>query len=161
MWENGIRQGEGTMTYATGESYSGGYHLSLADGKGKYVFVNGDTYEGTFKRAWMQNRCGRACKSSRWVGLWSTIALHGPQIININLGTSKGTSVLELLNTFQRINNINVPYEFAERRIGDYCTVIADNSKAISLLDWIPKRSLNEMCIDGWKWQSENPNGYF
>ena len=85
---------------------------------------------------------------------------QNPQIINLNLGTSKGTSVLELLNTFIRINNIEVPYEFSDRRIGDYCTVIADNSKAVSVLDWTPKRNLEQMCIDGWKWQSVNPNGY-
>jgi len=84
-----------------------------------------------------------------------------PQIINFNLGTSKGTSVLELLNIFQKINNIDVPYEYSDRRIGDYCTVIADNSKAKSVLDWTPKRNLKQMCIDGWKWQSANPNGYF
>ena len=49
MWENGLRQGEGTMTYNTGESYSGEYVQSLADGKGKYTFINGDVYEGSFR----------------------------------------------------------------------------------------------------------------
>ena len=82
------------------------------------------------------------------------------QIININLGTGKGTSVLELVDVFQRVNNINIPIEFADRRIGDCSTVIADNSLALSCLDWSPKRSLEEMCSDGWKWQSLNPKGY-
>ena len=44
---------------------------------------------------------------------------------------------------------------------GDYRTVIADNKKASSIIGWSPKRSLKEMCIDGWKWQCSNPEGYF
>ena len=83
-----------------------------------------------------------------------------PEILNLNLGTSKGTSVLDLITTFERVNKVKIPYEFCERRKGDYCTVIADNSKAFSVLNWSPKRDLEQMCIDGWKWQSTNPNGY-
>ena len=85
---------------------------------------------------------------------------ENPQLLNLNLGTSIGTSVLELINTFQKVNNINIPYEFGQRRKGDNCTVIADNSKASSVLKWTPKRDLRQMCIDGWKWQYSNPNGY-
>tara|TARA_Y100001968_G_C19428570_1_gene755757 strand:+ start:692 stop:1747 length:1056 start_codon:yes stop_codon:yes gene_type:complete len=83
-----------------------------------------------------------------------------PQIINLNLGTSQGTSVLELIEVFQSVNNINIPFEFSERRKGDRSTIIADNSLAISNLNWVPKRSLKQMCLDGWKWQSLHPNGY-
>ena len=82
------------------------------------------------------------------------------QIINLNLGTGIGTSVLELVETFQRVNNINISLEFASRRVGDACTVIADNNLAVSLLGWSPNRSIEEMCIDGWRWQSLNPKGY-
>ena len=82
------------------------------------------------------------------------------QIINLNLGTGIGTSVLELINTFQRVNNIEIPYEFTDKRIGDSCNVIADNSLAVSSLNWSPRRSLEEMCKDGWKWQFLNPEGY-
>ena len=82
------------------------------------------------------------------------------QIINLNLGTGIGTSVLELVDTFQRVNNINISLEFASRRIGDSCTVIGDNYLAVSLLGWSPKKSIEQMCIDGWKWQSLNPKGY-
>ena len=83
-----------------------------------------------------------------------------PQLLNLNLGTGKGTSVLELITTFERVNKIKIPYEFEGRREGDNCTVVADNSLAISVLDWCPKRGLDQMCIDGWKWQSLNPEGY-
>ena len=82
------------------------------------------------------------------------------QIINLNLGTGNGTSVLELVKTFEKVNNIKIPYEFTSRRRGDSCSVVADNSLSLSCLEWLPYRSLEAMCADGWKWQSLNPEGY-
>ncbi len=82
------------------------------------------------------------------------------QIINLNLGTGHGKSVLELVKTFEQVNNIKIPIEFSGRRRGDYASVVADNSLAISCLNWYPKRCLEDMCKDGWKWQSLNPQGY-
>ena len=82
------------------------------------------------------------------------------QIINLNLGTGLGTSVLELIETFERVNNLKIPIHFSERRIGDACSVIANNNLALSTLGWKPKRILEDMCRDGWKWQSLNPEGY-
>ena len=75
------------------------------------------------------------------------------QIINLNLGTGKGTSVLELVKTFEKINNVKVPYVFTNRREGDVGNLVADNSLATSILNWQPKRNLNEMCAHGWRWQ--------
>ena len=83
-----------------------------------------------------------------------------PQLINLNLGTGIGSSVLELINTFQTVNSIDIPYQFTSRREGDIATLIADNSLAISCLKWRPKMSLEDMCSDGWRWQSLNPEGY-
>ena len=82
------------------------------------------------------------------------------QILNMNLGTGKGTSVLELINIFEQVNNVKIDYEFTKRRKGDNAIVIADNSKADSLLNWQPKRSIYEMCKDGWNWQLKNIDGY-
>ena len=73
--------------------------------------------------------------------------------VNLNLGTSKGTSVLELIKTFEKVNNCEVKFVFKERRPGDIASSIADNKLAISLLNWSPKRSIEEMCRDGWLWQ--------
>ena len=83
-----------------------------------------------------------------------------PQYININLGTGKGTSVLELINAFESVNNVKIPYVFSERRCGDLPEIIADNKKAIEVLNWIPKRNLYDMCKDGWNWKCNNPRGY-
>ena len=82
------------------------------------------------------------------------------QFLNLNLGTGKGTSVLDLIKTFERVNNLKIPFAFVDRRSGDVAKLIADNSLLKSLLKWEPKRTLEEMCEDGWKWQSKNPLGY-
>ena len=82
------------------------------------------------------------------------------KFINLNLGSGCGVSVLELIRTFERVNNINIDYEYVEERIGDVPSLIADNSLAIKTIDWIPKRNLEKMCEDGWRWQKNNPDGF-
>ena len=82
------------------------------------------------------------------------------KVLNLNLGTGKGTSVLELINVFQKVNNIEIPFKFAPRRKGDYAISVADNSLAKKILDWEPKRNLEDMCRDGWNWQLKNPRGF-
>ena len=77
---------------------------------------------------------------------------NNPLFINLNLGTGKGTSVLELITTFEKVNNVKIPLRFATRRKGDKAFVVADNKLANKLMKWNPKKSLEEMCIDGWKW---------
>ena len=86
------------------------------------------------------------------------LLLKEKKLLNLNLGTGIGTSVLELIEIFQIVNNVKVPHIFAERRKGDYATVIADNSKALNLLKWKPRRSIKEMCRDSWKWQLNKTN---
>lgn len=83
-----------------------------------------------------------------------------PKIININLGTGLGTSVLELINTFSKINNVEIPYKVTSRREGDVPMLVADNSLSKKLLNWAPKKSLELMCQDGWKWKLKYPNGF-
>ncbi|MCF8018974.1 MAG: UDP-glucose 4-epimerase GalE [Vallitaleaceae bacterium] len=78
----------------------------------------------------------------------------------INLGTGKGHSVLEVIKTFEKANNVKIPYTFKERRPGDIGTCYADVSKAKKLLSWEAKRSLEDMCRDAWHWQSTCPEGY-
>ena len=71
-----------------------------------------------------------------------------PQNIVINIGTGIGTSVLEVINTFKKINKVNFSYEFVDRRFGDQAYVVADNKLALQLLDWFPKRNIIDMCRD-------------
>ena len=83
-----------------------------------------------------------------------------PQNLIINLGTGKGTSVLELIRIFQEINNVKIPFSFVGRRPGDFPFVVADNSLAKSILNWEPKSDIKDICRNGWNWQLKNPNGY-
>ncbi len=83
-----------------------------------------------------------------------------PQILTLNLGTGKGTSVLELIRIFEKVNNVEIPFSFDQRRSGDNAFVVADNSLARSILEWVPKKTMEDICRDGWKWQIRNPKGY-
>ena len=85
---------------------------------------------------------------------------NNPQLLNLNIGTGLGTSVLELIKTFEIVNNVKVPYSFAGRRKGDIGYVVADNSKILKTLRWKPLRSLEDMCKDGWNWHLKSPNRY-
>ena len=82
------------------------------------------------------------------------------QLIKINIGTGKGYSVLDLIKTFEKVNNVEVPFIFSKRRDGDSCKLIANNLEAKKILNWHPLRSLEEMCSDGWRWKLLNPKGY-
>ncbi len=83
-----------------------------------------------------------------------------PHSINFNLGTGIGTSVLDLINTFEKVNKISIPFVFSSRREGDIPISIADNSLALKKLNWVPRRNLEDMCKDFWRWKIENPEGY-
>ena len=80
--------------------------------------------------------------------------------ININLGTGIGTSVFDLISTFKKVNKIELPFKVVGRRDGDIGYLVANNSLAKSILNWEPSLNLEEMCIDGWNWQKNNPNGF-
>ena len=80
--------------------------------------------------------------------------------LSINLGTGKGTSVLELIRTFENTIKLKLNYNFSSRREGDAPIVVADNSFAKKILNWVPEKSISEMCKDGWNWKLKNPNGY-
>jgi UDP-glucose 4-epimerase len=77
--------------------------------------------------------------------------------VNIyNLGTGRGTSVLELVNAFMRVNDVDVPYEIVGRRPGDIATCFADASKAEKELNWKAELGIEEMVRDAWKFEQNN-----
>jgi len=77
-----------------------------------------------------------------------------------NIGTGKGTSVLEMIRMFEKISGRNINYMIAERRKGDIASCYADSSLAEKELKWKAKETIYEACRDSWNWQSKNPNGY-
>lgn len=74
----------------------------------------------------------------------------------VNLGTSNGTSVLELISAFERANGVSVPYKIAPRRPGDIAKCWADTAKAKKLLGWSAKYGIEDMCRDGWNFMVKN-----
>ncbi len=85
--------------------------------------------------------------------------LAGKGSIVANLGTGRGSSVLELLRAFERASGREVPFEIVARRAGDIDACYADPALANELLGWRATRDLDSMCVDSWRWQHMNPNG--
>ena len=77
-----------------------------------------------------------------------------------NIGTGQGCSVLQIKNTFEQVNEVQIPFEIAPRREGDVATSFADNTRAVKELGWQPKYGLEDMLADSWNWQKQNPQGY-
>ncbi|AKM32307.1 UDP-glucose 4-epimerase GalE [Pandoraea faecigallinarum] len=82
---------------------------------------------------------------------------HG---FTVNLGAGRGYTVLQLIRAFEASCAQRVPYELMPRREGDVACCYAATSRARELLGWEASRSLERMCIDHWRWQVRNPNGY-
>ena len=78
----------------------------------------------------------------------------------VNLGTGTGYSVLDMVSAFEKACGKKIPYSIAPRRPGDAAIVYADPRKAFELLGWKATRSLEQMCSDSWRWQSQNPKGF-
>lgn len=77
-----------------------------------------------------------------------------------NLGSGQGTSVLELVEKFKAVNNIDVPYELVDKRPGDVAVCFANADKAWEELQWKTEKTIEDMCVDTWNFQSNNPKGY-
>ena len=83
-----------------------------------------------------------------------------PGLVTVNLGTGQGYSVLEMVKAFESASGQAVPYQIVDRRAGDIAECYADTQKAADVLGWKATKGLKEMCIDAWRWQSNNPHGY-
>ena len=77
-----------------------------------------------------------------------------------NLGTGRGYSVLEVVNTFAKVTGVEIPYKIIERRTGDIAVCYCNAAKAKRELGWSAQNNLADMCRDAWNWQKNNPNGY-
>ena len=134
------------------------YITKVAAGQLDHLTVMGDdyaTHDGTGVRDYIHVvdlACGhvKACEYA---------ANHaGCEIFN--LGTGVGYSVLDIVNTFSRVNGIDLPYVIGPRRPGDVDACFADPAKAREVLGWEAARTLEDMCRDAWHWQKNNPKGY-
>lgn len=86
--------------------------------------------------------------------------LDRERFFKVNLGTGRGTSVIELVQAFSQACGKDIPLVYAPRREGDIACFYACPDLAERMLGWRAERSLSEMCSDVWRWQSKNPDGY-
>jgi UDP-glucose 4-epimerase len=89
-------------------------------------------------------------------------ALDGiePGFMTFNLGTGRGSSVLEVMEAVRDASGVDVKYRIAQRREGDVTALIADCRRAHRVLGWQAERNLLAACRDAWRWQSANPDGF-
>lgn len=83
-----------------------------------------------------------------------------PGAFTVNLGTGRGTSVLEIIRAFEQASGVRIPYRIVDRRAGDIAQCYADASLAGRLLGWQAALGIDRMCADAWRWQRANPAGY-
>ena len=83
-----------------------------------------------------------------------------PRSLTLNIGTGTGLSVLDVVKGFETATGLAIPYDVVQRRPGDVPRLQACPKQAKAVLGWTAKRSLKQMCRDGWAWQQANPMGY-
>ncbi len=134
------------------------YVSQVAIGKRPFLSVFGDDYDtpdGTGVRDYIH-----VVDLAKGHVKATDYALENAGAEVFNLGTGKGTSVLDLVKTFEKVNGVPVPYKVVARRAGDIATCYSDPTKAKEVLHWVAEKDLEDMCRDTWKWQSQNPDGF-
>ena len=84
---------------------------------------------------------------------------ENPGLVIYNLGTGKGTSVLEMISAFEKATGVKIPYEIVGRRAGDVAENYAECDKAKNELGWVAKYNVIDACRDAYNFQKKNPNG--
>lgn len=134
------------------------YIAQVATGKLSDLAIYGDDYDtpdGTGVRDYI-HVCDLASGHAAALA-W----MNGREGVEVfNLGTGRGTSVLEIIRAFGEACGHEVPYVIDPRRPGDVAENYADCSKARDLMGWEAQYGIDDMCRDAWNWQSHNPNGY-
>ena len=134
------------------------YVAQVAVGKRECVHVFGDDYDtpdGTGVRDYIHvmDLASGHVAALAWMN-----GRTGCEIFN--LGTGKGTSVLEIVKAFSRACGRDLPYQIDPRRPGDVTANYADCSKAKREMGWEARYDIDDMCRDSWNWQQKNPDGY-
>ena len=134
------------------------YVAQVASGQLQELVIHGDDYptpDGTGIRDYIHV----SDLASGHISALSAIRKSGG-VHTWNLGTGRGYSVLEVVDTFSLICGRQIPFRIGPRRRGDVPVCFADSSKAKRDLDWSPTKDLRDMLEDTWRWQRLNPKGY-
>ena len=134
------------------------YVCQVAAGKLPYLSVFGDDYntiDGTGVRDYIHvvDLAEGHVRAMQANGKQSGVFVY-------NLGTGNGYSVLEVIRAFEKASGLAVPYQIKPRRSGDIAACFADVSYTAKQIGWRAQRDLNQMMVDAWRWQSQNPNGF-
>ena len=130
------------------------YITQVASGKRDKLYIFGndyDTHDGTGVRDYIHIV---DLARGHIKAIEKTFSSSG--IFTYNLGTGKGYSVLDVVTTFRRVNNVEVPYIFVDRRLGDVGKSYCDPTKAIKELGWKAEKTLEDMCRDSWNWEKNS-----
>jgi UDP-glucose 4-epimerase len=131
----------------------------VAVGRREKLLVYGDDYptpDGTGRRDYLHVED----LAAGHVAALEKLGTTDDAVSTWNLGTGHATSVKEMLEAFSRACGRDLPFEIAPRRAGDIAESYADPAKAEAELGWTAYRTIDEMCADSWRWQSQNPDGY-
>lgn len=134
------------------------YITQVAVGRREYLNVYGDDYD-THDGTGVRDYIHVLDLASGHIAALKKLE-QKPGLVIYNLGTGKGTSVLDLVKAFETANNIKIKYVIAERRPGDIATCYADVTKAYKEMNWKTKYDIIDACRDSWNWQKNNPKGY-
>ena len=135
------------------------YISQVASGQREYLQIFGNDYstpDGTGVRDYLHVMD----LAQGHLAALRSLASNVPKLLTVNLGTGQGVSVLEMVNTFARINGVPIPHRFVPRRAGDVAQCLADPQLAKQVLNWQTELSLESMCRDAWRWQTMNPLGF-
>ncbi len=134
------------------------YMAQVAMGKRKQLYIFGDDYDtkdGTGVRDYIH-----VVDLAKGHIKALALSMKKAQILILNLGTGRGYSVFEVLRTFEKVSKKNICYKVVARRTGDVATHFANVTLAFEILNWRTQFELSDMCLDTWRWQVQNPNGY-
>lgn len=134
------------------------YVAQVAGGKRSHLNVFGQDYEthdGTGVRDYIH-----VCDLAEGHVAALRYLIDRDASLTVNLGTGQGYSVLDLVHAYERASGQSIPVTFAPRRMGDVAACYADPHHAWETMSWKATRSLDDMCVDSWRWQSRNPNGF-
>jgi UDP-glucose 4-epimerase len=135
------------------------YITQVASGQREYLQIFGNHYstpDGTGVRDYLHVMD----LAQGHLAALRSLASDMPKLLTVNLGTGQGVSVLEMVNTFARVNGVPIPHRFVPRRAGDVAQCLADPQLAKQVLNWQTELSLESMCRDAWRWQVMNPQGF-
>ena len=133
----------------------------VAVGKREYLNVFGsdyDTHDGTGVRDYIHvvDLANAHVKAINYINNKNS----KENILKVNLGIGIGYSVLDIVKAFEKVSNKKIPYKLVDRRAGDIATCYANPKKSYEVLGWKAQRTLEDMCADSYRWQSNNSDGY-